>query len=182
MPGSRADAILMEAVDLPVLTEASALAVISLFIDDGWMLSQHRVYGDEFKALVGRRETTSPQPFKLRPGDAERGRPQLIYLKRAASGAYPGRAPGARIVCSESGADTALVRHPDLTSAAGRFRQERDQPIRSRVRNQVADLANNRRPRQIIRTVRRIPQPLAPILSPYTLRGKALILFGALAT
>jgi hypothetical protein len=80
MPGSRADAILMEAVDLPVLTEASALAVISLFIDDGWMLSQHRVYGDEFKALVGRRETTSPQPSKLRPGDAERGRPQLIYL------------------------------------------------------------------------------------------------------
>jgi len=93
----RADAILMEAVDLPVLTEASALAVISLFIDDGWMLSQHRGYGDEFKALVGRRETTSPQPFKLRPGDAERGRPQLIYLKRAASGAYPRRAPGASI-------------------------------------------------------------------------------------
>src|ERR1700674_5920140 len=29
-----------------------------------------------------------------------------FYLKRAASGAYPGRAPGARIVCSESGADT----------------------------------------------------------------------------
>src|ERR1700674_2978228 len=97
MPGSRADAILMEAVDLPVLTEASALAVISLFIDDGWMLSQHRVYGDEFKALVGRRETTSPQPFKLRPGDAERCRPQLIYSMRPPSGAYPRRAPGASI-------------------------------------------------------------------------------------
>jgi hypothetical protein len=48
----RADAILMEATDLPVLTAASALAVISLFIDDSWMLSQHSVYGDEFLALV----------------------------------------------------------------------------------------------------------------------------------
>jgi hypothetical protein len=48
----RADAILVEAVGLPVLTTASAMAVISLFIDDVWMLSQHSVYGDAFLALA----------------------------------------------------------------------------------------------------------------------------------
>jgi hypothetical protein len=48
----RADAILVEAVGPPVLTTASAMAVISLFIDDVWMLSQHSVYGDAFLALA----------------------------------------------------------------------------------------------------------------------------------
>ena len=47
----RADAILMEAVGLPVMTRASAIAVISLHVDEP-LLTQHSVYGDEFLALV----------------------------------------------------------------------------------------------------------------------------------
>ena len=47
----RADAILMEAVGLPVLTAASAVAVISLHVDEP-ILAQHSVYGDEFSTLV----------------------------------------------------------------------------------------------------------------------------------
>jgi hypothetical protein len=48
----RADAFLIEAVAMPVSTTAGAMAVISLFIDEGWMLSQHNVFGDEFLALA----------------------------------------------------------------------------------------------------------------------------------
>jgi hypothetical protein len=48
----RADAILEEAVSLPVLTTASAMAVIDLFVDDGWILAQHNLYGDELVVLV----------------------------------------------------------------------------------------------------------------------------------
>jgi hypothetical protein len=47
----RADAILMEAVGLPVLTAASAVAVISLHVDEP-ILAQHSVYGNEFSTLV----------------------------------------------------------------------------------------------------------------------------------
>jgi hypothetical protein len=47
----RADAILTEAVGLPVLTTASAMAVIDLFVEDQ-ALTQHCDYGDEFEALV----------------------------------------------------------------------------------------------------------------------------------
>jgi hypothetical protein len=47
----RADAILMEAVGLPVVTAASAIAVISLHVDEP-ILAGHAVYGDEFSTLV----------------------------------------------------------------------------------------------------------------------------------
>jgi hypothetical protein len=47
----RPDAILTEAAGLPVLTTASAVAVISLFVDDP-ALVQHCVYGDGVRALV----------------------------------------------------------------------------------------------------------------------------------
>ena len=47
----RADAILTEVAGLPVLTTASAVAVISLFVDDP-ALVQHCVYGDDVRALV----------------------------------------------------------------------------------------------------------------------------------
>jgi hypothetical protein len=47
----RADAILIEAVGLPVLTAASAVAVIDLFVEQHW-LTQHCDYGDDFLALV----------------------------------------------------------------------------------------------------------------------------------
>jgi hypothetical protein len=47
----RPDAILMEAVGLPVLTAASAAAVISLHVDEP-ILAGHTVYGDEFSSLV----------------------------------------------------------------------------------------------------------------------------------
>ena len=47
----RADLILTEAVGLPVLTTASAVAVISLFVDDPTLV-QHCVYGDDVRALV----------------------------------------------------------------------------------------------------------------------------------
>ena len=46
-----ADAILIETIGLPVLTTASAVAVISLFVDDP-QIFQHWLYGDEFLALV----------------------------------------------------------------------------------------------------------------------------------
>jgi hypothetical protein len=36
---------------LPVLTTASAMAVIDLFVEDQ-ALTQQSIYGDEFKALV----------------------------------------------------------------------------------------------------------------------------------
>jgi hypothetical protein len=48
----RADAILIDAVRLPVLTAAGAVAVIDLFVENDWPLTQHSVYGDEFLALV----------------------------------------------------------------------------------------------------------------------------------
>jgi hypothetical protein len=47
----RADAILIEAVNKPVRTTASAIAVLSLFVDD-WPLTQHYIYGDQFSALA----------------------------------------------------------------------------------------------------------------------------------
>jgi hypothetical protein len=47
----RADLILTEAVGLPLLTTASAVAVISLFVDDPTLV-QHCVYGDDVRALV----------------------------------------------------------------------------------------------------------------------------------
>ena len=47
----RADAILMEAVNLPVLTAAGAVAVISLHVDEP-ILAQHSLYGDEFSTIV----------------------------------------------------------------------------------------------------------------------------------
>ena len=47
----RADAIFMEVFGLPVLTTASAVAVISLLVDD-LSLAQHWHYGDGVMALV----------------------------------------------------------------------------------------------------------------------------------
>ena len=47
----RADAILTQAADLSVLSEASAVAVISLFVDDPALVENWH-YGDEFRALV----------------------------------------------------------------------------------------------------------------------------------
>ena len=48
----RADAILIEAVGLPVCTTADAVAVFSLFVDEHWNLRQHSVYGDQFLTLA----------------------------------------------------------------------------------------------------------------------------------
>ncbi len=47
----RADAILTQAAVLPVLSEASAVAVISLFVDDPALVENWH-YGDGFRALV----------------------------------------------------------------------------------------------------------------------------------
>jgi hypothetical protein len=47
----RVGAILTEACGLPVLTGASAVAVIDLFIDEPTR-AEHIVYGDDFLALV----------------------------------------------------------------------------------------------------------------------------------
>jgi hypothetical protein len=47
----KADAILVEAVALPVVTGAGAVAVLSLFVDDP-QLFQHWHYGDKLRELV----------------------------------------------------------------------------------------------------------------------------------
>jgi hypothetical protein len=47
----RADAILAEAVGLPVLTTASAVAVIDLVIEEE-DLGSHSIYGEQFLALL----------------------------------------------------------------------------------------------------------------------------------
>ena len=47
----RADALLVEAIGLPVVTGAGAVAVISLFVEDP-LLPQHWHYGRKFLALV----------------------------------------------------------------------------------------------------------------------------------
>jgi hypothetical protein len=48
---ARAGEIMEEAVGLPVLTTASAMAVIDLYLADE-LLTQHSVYGDELRELI----------------------------------------------------------------------------------------------------------------------------------